>query len=72
MRRMDPPTAIALRDCADGFRQFSRNARWGTCGRCPRDSAGYAYPEFCEYTERYDHQLTAAGLAENFDNHRRT
>ena len=47
----------------DFFRQFMRNDRWGTCGYCPRDSAGHVYPEFCVETERYDHQLTIADLS---------
>lgn len=68
---LDERTAYALRERADSFRQFSRNARWGTCVGCPLDTAGHAYPEFCEYTEHYDHQLTAASLAENFEHYRR-
>jgi hypothetical protein len=47
----------------DCFIQFSRNGRWGTCGDCPRDSNGKAYPEFCKYTKRYDHHLTVDDLA---------
>lgn len=47
----------------DGLRQFARNGRWGTCGFCPRDSNDHAYPEFCEDTERYDHQEDIDGLA---------
>lgn len=42
----------------DSFRQFSRNEKWGSCGSCPRDSEFNAYPEFCQYYDRYDHQLT--------------
>lgn len=71
MRHPDPRTAYALRERADAFRQFSRNGRWGTCGGCPRDARGDAYPEFCEHTERYDHQLTATQLAENFESYRK-
>ncbi len=52
---------LLLKDC---FLQFSRNGRWGTCGACPRDSDGHAYPEFCAFTERYDHQLSVDELAE--------
>lgn len=48
----------------DGFRQFARNFRWGTCADCPRDHRRDAYPELCIFTDRYDHQLTAEGLAE--------
>lgn len=46
------------------FRMFARNGRWGTCGGCPRDSEGNAYPEFCEFTKRHDHKLTVDDLAE--------
>jgi hypothetical protein len=48
----------------DGFLQFYRNGRWGTCAGCPRDTENKAYPEFCAATERYDHQLTAEDLAD--------
>ena len=53
----------------DGFRQFARNGRWGTCGVCPTNSEGDAIPEACEHYDRYDHQLTAEGLAEAYQNH---
>jgi len=53
----------SLLDC---FRQFMRNGRWGTCAGCPRDNQNHAYPEFCSNTNRYDHQLTLDGLAENY------
>lgn len=69
---MDPATAYALRERADAFRQFSRNGRWGTCVACPRDTRGDAYPEFCAFTERYDHLLNAQSLAENFDSFARS
>lgn len=72
MARTDPRTAYALQECADSFRQFSRNGRWGTCVGCPRDTAGHAYPEFCADAERYDHKLTAAQLAESFEHYRKT
>ena len=52
---------------ADGFRQFARNGRWGTCCDCPVDAAGHAYPEFCVNTNRYDHQLLVTSLAEQFN-----
>jgi hypothetical protein len=48
------------------FEMFARNGRWGTCGGCPRDAAGNVHPEFCTLTDRGDHQLTAAGLAESY------
>lgn len=70
--RADDRTRYALRERGDGFRQFARNGRWGTCGGCPRDTTGQAYPEFCEYTDRYDHNLSAAGLAEVFEHCRKT
>jgi hypothetical protein len=40
-------------ELADGFIQFSRIGRWGTCVACPRDTDGHVYPEFCRYTDRY-------------------
>lgn len=67
---IDDATKYALRECADGFRQLARNGRWGTCSRCPRDARGDAYPEFCESTDRYDHQLTAISQARQFEFHR--
>lgn len=60
-------TEKTLREIGDCFRQFSRNGRWGTCGGCPRDVQGNAYPEHCADTDRYDHHLTATGLAETWD-----
>lgn len=48
----------------DHFRQFARNGRWGTCVSCPRDSDGHAYPECCQFTERYDHNLDVDLLAQ--------
>jgi hypothetical protein len=51
---------------SEKFLQFSRNLRWGTCGGCPRDADGHAYPEFCEYTKRYDHNLTLTELRDVF------
>jgi hypothetical protein len=50
-------------ELADGFIQFSRIGRWGTCVACPRDTDGHVYPEFCRYTDRYDHNLTVDELA---------
>jgi len=61
---MTEQTKKTLKETGDGFRQFARVGRWGTCAGCPRDSQGNAYPEFCADTERYDHQLTAEGLAD--------
>lgn len=51
---------------ADAFRQASRNGRWGTCGGCPQDTQGNAYPEFCEMRARYDHHLTIEALAKSW------
>jgi hypothetical protein len=48
----------------DAFRIYARNGRWGTCGGCPHDEEGNAYPEFCDFTARYDHNMTAAELAD--------
>lgn len=53
---------VMQRPIRDGLLQFYRNARWGTCGDCPRDSNGVAYPEFCKQTERSDHHLTIDDL----------
>lgn len=50
----------------DDFRQFTRNGRWGTCADCPRDSNEHAYPEFCSFTSRDDHQLDIDLLAKEF------
>lgn len=55
----------------DAFLQFARNGCWGTCGACPRDSVGMAYPEFCANFGRYDHQLTIDQLAEAHKNEAR-
>lgn len=68
---LDGPTARALSATAHAFRAFARNGRWGTCSSCPRDSAGQAYPEFCQHTTRGDHYLDAAGLAGAFESHKR-
>jgi hypothetical protein len=47
----------------DAWRQCSRNFRWGSCGACPRDTDGNAYPEFCLFTHRnFDHHLTMDDL----------
>jgi hypothetical protein len=59
-------TEKTLREIGDNFRQFARNGRWGTCGGCPRDVQGNAYPEHCADTDRYDHQLGASSLAETW------
>lgn len=45
------------------LRQYARNFRWGTCGACPI-ADGHPYPEFCEFTGRYDHNITGAALAD--------
>ena len=56
-----------LKHLSDAFRQASRNGRWGSCVACPQDSNGHEYPEFCVYTNRYDHQLTINELAETWE-----
>lgn len=38
-----------------------RNGRWGTCAACPRVE-GAVFPEQCEFTSRYDHQLQPPGI----------
>ena len=51
------------------WRCFSRNGRWGTCAACPRAFDGEVFPEFCEHTDRYDHQLTLTSLTESHERH---
>ena len=51
----------------EAFVHFSRNGRWGTCGFCPRDVDGHAYPEFCQYRDRGDHMLALSGLTEQHE-----
>jgi hypothetical protein len=63
---MDEATRDAIAELGSSFRQFSRNGRWGTCGDCPRDTDGNAYPEFCENTERGDHHLNVDSLADQW------
>lgn len=62
----DPAVEYALRETSAHFEMFDRVGRWGTCGCCPR-SGGRAYPEFCEYTTRYDHRLDLAGLVDYYE-----
>lgn len=50
------------RHVKSGLIQFARNGRWGTCSGCPRDENGLILPELCEYTQRYDHNLTKSDL----------
>jgi hypothetical protein len=54
------------------FVMFGRNGRWGTCASCPRDVNGNVYPEMCEYTERYDHNLTLGSLVEQYENSKKS
>jgi len=37
---------------------IARNGRWGTCSGCPRDAKGNVFPERCEFTNRYDHNIS--------------
>lgn len=67
MTNADKARAEAIKELRDAFVQFSRNGRWGTCGGCPRDAQGRAYPEFCPTKERYDHNLSMAELASTWD-----
>lgn len=53
----------------DGFNQFARNGRWGTCVSCPMTSDNKAIPEACENTDRYDHQLTLEQLSGAYTQH---
>lgn len=53
-------------DMSDHFRCFARNRRWGTCVDCPQDVRRDVYPEFCKYTDRYDHHLDVDSLAEQW------
>lgn len=51
-------TATALKpDHHSRAELIARNGRWGTCGACPRDHMGKVFPERCDYTDRYDHNL---------------
>lgn len=59
--------AWAARQNWTPWRCFTRNGRWGTCAGCPRAFDGEAFPEFCEFTERYDHQLTLTALTESHE-----
>jgi hypothetical protein len=56
----------ALKTHSGAIHTFARIGRWGTCGDCPRDSRGYAYPEFCVNTGRYDHHLDMKSLSEQW------
>ena len=67
-RTMTEKTRQVIRQLSDSFRQFARNGRWGTCASCPRDSENHAYPEFCQFTERYDHNLDVDDLAATWKN----
>jgi hypothetical protein len=58
--------AYALHEVGRHFEIFARIGRWGDCGGCPR-SGGKVYPEFCEFTTRYDHKLDAGGLAFQYE-----
>lgn len=51
----------------DRWEQFIRNGRWGTCGDCPRDGDGKAYPEMCKYDTRSDHHLTIDDLFKQYN-----
>lgn len=42
---------------------YIRIGRWGTCSDCPVSDK--KYPEFCKYTDRYDHQLDGKAIAES-------
>jgi hypothetical protein len=53
------------------FEMFSRNERWGTCVDCPRTTDGKIFPEFCQFTDRLDHQLNIDELARTFKTHAR-
>lgn len=66
-----PPLAIS-KELTQHYRMFSRNGRWGTCCDCPRNhNTLEAYPEFCKYTDRSDHQLSADDLAEQFNRYKK-
>jgi len=61
-KRFDNLSGTAECDMRQAFSQFGRNGRWGDCASCPRDAEGHAFPEFCSFTDRYDHQLSLGGL----------
>lgn len=56
-------------DMKDAFVIFSRTGKWGTCVACPRDSNRAAYPEFCGFKERHDHELDIDALAKAHKNY---
>ncbi len=37
---------------------IARNGRWGTCSGCPRNKLGKVFPERCQFTDRYDHNIS--------------
>jgi hypothetical protein len=50
-------------DCYDGFHQFLRNGRFGTCDLCPYDpETKLHYPERCQDKESELHQGTLKQL----------
>lgn len=71
MAHVFPPPPIS-KELAERFETFSRNGRWGTCTDCPRNHTTWkTYPEFCKFTKRQDHHLTADDLAHQFNNYTR-
>jgi hypothetical protein len=61
----------ALKHMAQSFKIFSRLGRCGCCAGCPVDVEGNIYPEFCENTEMYDHNLDIDWLASAWKNYSR-
>ncbi len=57
-----PNDEIASLYGGEAYVQFQRNGRWGTCGLCPRDIEGRAYPENCPDTMSAAHNRTAEEL----------
>lgn len=51
----------------NGLIIFARLERWGTCSGCPVDGDGKVLPELCEFTDRYDHQLTLDQLHDQYN-----
>lgn len=60
------PRAHAAAELRSALVDFSRNGRWGSCGRCPRDGYGRKLPELCAFTDYDDHQLDIDELSRRF------
>lgn len=66
MFEKSPHETAIQRQSLDRWDQFLRNGRWGTCASCPVSGDRKQLPELCENTKRYDHNLTANELFEQY------